>query len=148
RIDPDALRPYRAWINNSWRAVPRINANNAGTHQIRLHPTARISGGAWSGNAASETGTLHTAWGEIGRDSRGRPIMGVTRAVITAYGETPPPVAPPSAPPPYAEIPDATTPPAVQMNSTTDPALQMDVVTEEDLPVDVDVTTEAAVQIE
>ncbi|MCL1877801.1 MAG: hypothetical protein FWF80_02995 [Defluviitaleaceae bacterium] len=77
RICAQALRPYRAWINNRWRAVPR---NNAGPHQIRLHPTARLRGGVWEGDAASEVGTLH-----VTMDGNR-----VTSAWITAAGQSPP----------------------------------------------------------
>jgi len=94
RIDPNALRPYNALITAAdgtqrWRAVPTFNANNVGELPVRLNPTARLAGGAWTGTAASETGILHTAWGVVGQDTRGRNTMGITMAIITPYGTTP-----------------------------------------------------------
>lgn len=91
RIDANALRPYSVRITaangtQSWRALPRITASNAGQFDIRVNSTVRRDRNAptgWSGFAASQTGTLTVIWGVIGQDSRGNNVMGVTSAIIT-----------------------------------------------------------------
>jgi len=92
RICPQASRPFNVWVpaTQRWRPVPVFNANTAGAHDIRVTSTARASRGVWSGYASSEVGTLHVTWGEIRRDSRDRPVMGVTSAWVTAAGGMPP----------------------------------------------------------
>jgi len=114
RIDAQALRPYTALIGAAgaerWRAVPRATGN--ATFTVRLNPTARASRGIWSGYAASASGTLHIVWGVVGQDSRNRDIIGVTRAVITAYGAGLPPV-PPTPTDVQFSVPPTTTPSAL-----------------------------------
>jgi hypothetical protein len=88
KIDSRELQQYRVMVTapdgtQSWRKMPRINADNAGTFPIRINSTARASDGGWSGHAASETGTLTVTWGVVGQNSRGVNINGVTSAVIT-----------------------------------------------------------------
>jgi hypothetical protein len=95
RIDAEALRPYNVKIDDRWKSVPRFNAATAGVYDIRVSPTAVMSKGEWTGDAASITGTLTVTWGVVGKNSKGSDIMGVTRAVITEHGVTPP-IVPPS----------------------------------------------------
>jgi surface protein len=136
KIDAQALRPYNVLITAAndtqrWRAVPRFNANNAGEYDIRMNPTAkrdRNAASGWSGNAASLTGTLTVEWGVVGKNSKGNDIMGVIRAVITEYGQTPPPIL--QAVPPRndvddtAEIIDTTTKAALQTSDDSDIAIE------------------------
>ena len=96
--------PYNVWNESRgrWTAVPRMTAaivaanspyglpDTQAEFTIRLNPSARNIARQWEGYAASAIGTLHVTWGIIGQDSRGRDIIGITRAVITAYGDAPP----------------------------------------------------------
>ena len=75
-----------------WVAVPRFTSPTTTpiftteTHDIRLSASARFVGGQWHGYAASLPGTITVHTGEIGPDSRGRIIFGVTHAVIAPAG--------------------------------------------------------------
>ncbi|MCL1878945.1 MAG: hypothetical protein FWF80_08800 [Defluviitaleaceae bacterium] len=107
---------YNIWVpeRGRWAAVPRINANHGtpvpgsdtervATFPIRKNPSARIVSRAWTGEAASLTGTLTVYWGVIGRNSRNTAdVLGVRSAYITPAGVAAPPAPPLWTPPPAA----------------------------------------------
>ncbi len=83
----ESLKAYEFWnlTKGAWGTLPKITGSCE--VRVRVKPTAKLSKGAWSGNAASLPGILIVRWGEYARDAKGKPLMGVVSAEIVGAEE-------------------------------------------------------------
>ena len=78
-LDKKKYEVYNA-ATGKWGSVPKVTSNFNFT--IRLKPTAKLTKGVLSGNAASALGTLAITWGEY-TDAKGSTKSGIVGATIS-----------------------------------------------------------------